>query len=78
MDSDGAVHTVTGLPDGAVLVVYRQPMALDRFTAHDVTSAEPLGKQLRPNYLTVDNSFTFLGFFWQTRRIAQVYGRCEL
>jgi len=32
-----------GILDGAILVVYRQPMALDRFTAHDLTAAEPLG-----------------------------------
>jgi len=43
VDSDGAVHSTSGILDGAVLVVYRQPMALDRFTAHDVASAEPLG-----------------------------------
>ena len=44
MDSDVAVHTSSGILDGNVLVVYRQPMALDRFTAHDVTAAEPIGK----------------------------------
>ena len=44
VDSDVAVHTSSGILDGNVLVVYRQPMALDRFTAHDVTAAEPIGK----------------------------------
>ena len=38
------VPSSSGIVDGALLVVYRQPMALDRFTAHDVTATEPLGK----------------------------------
>jgi len=43
VDSDATVHSTGSAPEGIVLVVFRQPMALDRFTAHDVTAAEPLG-----------------------------------
>jgi len=43
VDSDGTVPSAGGVVDGATLVVYRQPMALDRFTAHDVAAPEPLG-----------------------------------
>jgi len=43
VDSDGTPVASSGFLDGATFVVYRQPISLDRFTAHDVTAAEPLG-----------------------------------
>jgi len=42
-DATASLHSTGGVLDGTALVVYRQPMALDRFTAHDVTASEPIG-----------------------------------
>jgi len=53
VDSDATVPSASGILDGAVLVVYRQPMALDRFTAHDVTAAAELFGQSLTTMLTI-------------------------